>query len=242
MVLVDSFSKWVEVWAMSTTTAAKTIEKLRGAFAAYGLPEELVSDNEPQFVSQGFAEYLAVNKVKHTRTPPYHPASNGAAERLVQTTKKALLKQELEQKLTGVTISLQEGLDSCLLSYRNTPNSVTGDTPAELFLKREPRVKLTLQKPNFVADMREKQVTVKEQRDLSRAADRFFAVDDLVFVKTVRGEEVSWNDGVVQNVSPVTYLVRVDDQVRFTHADHIRARCDGISNPESAVPDCARPA
>ncbi|KAL1483369.1 hypothetical protein MTO96_033247 [Rhipicephalus appendiculatus] len=52
-----------------------------------------------------------------------------------------------------------------------------------------------------------------------------FLWGDAVWVKTVRGETVSWDDGVVtQVVSPVTYLVKVSQAVRFTIADHIRAR------------------
>ena len=42
--LIDSHSKWIEVKLMSSTTIAKTTEVLRGIFASYGLPKELVSD------------------------------------------------------------------------------------------------------------------------------------------------------------------------------------------------------
>ncbi|XP_040355390.1 uncharacterized protein K02A2.6-like [Ixodes scapularis] len=231
LVLVDSFSKWIEVWSMSSTTTGKTLDKLRSVFAAYGLPEVLVSDNGPQFVSDEFSEFMRVNGIKHVKTPPYHAASNGAAERLVQTTKKTLLKQLLDEKQSGKKHSLLERLDSFLLSYRNTPNSTTGRTPAELFLKRQPRVKLSLLKPDFVKAMQNKQQHLKEQSDASRGANRSFVVGDTVLVKTVRGELVSWEEGVVtQVVSPVTYLVKVAQVVRFTHADHIR---DRLASPTS---------
>ena len=36
---------------MSSITVAKTIEVLRGIFASYGLPEQIVTDNEPQFTT-----------------------------------------------------------------------------------------------------------------------------------------------------------------------------------------------
>lgn len=71
--------------------------------------------------------------------------------------KKTLLKQLLDEKQSGKKHSLLERLDSFLLSYRNTPNSTTGRTPAELFLKRQPRVKLSLLKPDFVKAMQNKQ-------------------------------------------------------------------------------------
>lgn len=85
---------------MQSTTTTQTLERLRRTFAAYGLPEEVVSDNGPQFSSLEFMEFLKINGIKHTSTPPYHPSSNGAAERLVQTVKRALLKQVLQDRAT----------------------------------------------------------------------------------------------------------------------------------------------
>jgi len=49
LVVEDAHSKWPEVFEMSSTTSLKTIATLRHLFAAYGLPEQLVSDNGPQF-------------------------------------------------------------------------------------------------------------------------------------------------------------------------------------------------
>ena len=57
-VLVDAHSKWPEVVEMKTTTAAKTIEVMRTMSAAYGLPEQVVSDNGPQFTSEEFTKLL----------------------------------------------------------------------------------------------------------------------------------------------------------------------------------------
>ena len=45
--LVDSHSKWIEVAHMTSTSAKSTTDQLRVWFAAYGLPEEVVSDNGP---------------------------------------------------------------------------------------------------------------------------------------------------------------------------------------------------
>lgn len=45
LVVVDSYSKWPEVFNMSTTTASKTIDVLRDLFARTGIPDQIVSDN-----------------------------------------------------------------------------------------------------------------------------------------------------------------------------------------------------
>ena len=52
----------------------------------------MVSDNRQQFTSTEFAEFMCKNSIKHTLVPPYHPQSNGAAERSVRVVKDALVK------------------------------------------------------------------------------------------------------------------------------------------------------
>ncbi|XP_060754235.1 uncharacterized protein K02A2.6-like [Neoarius graeffei] len=113
-IVVDAHSKWPEVFLMDATTSAKTIEVLRGLFSHYGIPEVLVSDNGPQFTSEEFANFLTSNGIKHKWSAPFHPATNGLAERFVQTFKHSLKKSK------GMD-SVQRRLDAFLLQYRNTP-------------------------------------------------------------------------------------------------------------------------
>jgi len=86
-IVVNAHSKWPEVEAMSATTSEMTIEVLRSLFAHYGLPEQLASDNGPQFTSSEFTQFLEGNHIKHILSAPYHPASNGLAEHFVQILK-----------------------------------------------------------------------------------------------------------------------------------------------------------
>ena len=55
---------------MKETTAAKTINVLRTVFSTFGLPEHLVTDNGPQFVSEDFAMFCRLNGIKHIRCVP----------------------------------------------------------------------------------------------------------------------------------------------------------------------------
>ena len=79
LVLVDSHTKWLEVFQMHATKSQKTIDILRNLFAAYGLPGVIGSDNGQQFTSHEFKNFYRLNAIKQTLVPPYHPASNGAA-------------------------------------------------------------------------------------------------------------------------------------------------------------------
>ena len=59
-------------------------------FATHGLPEMLVTDNASYFTSQEFQDFAKLNGIRHVTSAPYHPASNGLAERAVQTVTKLL--------------------------------------------------------------------------------------------------------------------------------------------------------
>ena len=128
---------------MSTTTSSKTITVLRQLFARYGLPEQLVSDNGPQFTSEEFARFMGSNGIKHIRCAPYHPSSNGAVERLVRTFKQAMKASNHDQ------FSPQQRLENFLLSYRTTPHATTGESPCTLFLGRQLRTRLDLMFPSI---------------------------------------------------------------------------------------------
>ena len=120
LIVVDAFSKWLEVIPMTSTTTEKTLDALYTLFARYGLPKKLVSDNEPQFIASSFDECMAANGIEHLRSAPYHPATNGEAERFVQTFKNSL-KAGQEDKGT-----LFQKLSRFLFMYRITPHSTTG--------------------------------------------------------------------------------------------------------------------
>lgn len=123
---------------MSSTTAERTLDVLRSLFALHGLPKELVSDNGPQFTAAVFTEYMLANGIRHSRSAPYHPATNRAAERVVQTLKNALRAGKEDRS------SLAEKLAQFLLAYMTTPHSTTGVPPAEMFLKRSLRTRLDI--------------------------------------------------------------------------------------------------
>ena len=65
LLVVDAHSKWPEIHIMPSTTASKTISVLREMLARYGLPQQLVSDNGPQFIVEEFSMNLHLNDKKH---------------------------------------------------------------------------------------------------------------------------------------------------------------------------------
>uniref|UniRef100_A0A914WSH7 RNA-directed DNA polymerase n=1 Tax=Plectus sambesii TaxID=2011161 RepID=A0A914WSH7_9BILA len=98
-IAIDAHSKWPEVYEMKLqkTHAADVIVALSDMFSHWGICEDIVSDNGHQFISDEFKRFCFDNGIKNTLTPPYHPQSNGQAERFVQTFKNALLKAQAEE-------------------------------------------------------------------------------------------------------------------------------------------------
>ena len=140
LVVVDAFSKWPEIVKTSTTTSQATVAILRGLFARFGMPLSIISDNGSQFTSQKFKNECECHGILQVTTAPFHPQSNGQAERFVDTLKRALKKIQ-----TGGT-SMDEALDTFLQAYRTTPNPVLegNTTPAEIIIKYPVRTHLEL--------------------------------------------------------------------------------------------------
>jgi transposase InsO family protein len=90
--LLDAYSKWLDIVVMKNITTRTTIEKLQGIFTTHGFPEIVVSDNGPTFTSKEIEQFTARNGIRHIKAAPYHPASNGCAERAVQTFKTTMTK------------------------------------------------------------------------------------------------------------------------------------------------------
>lgn len=226
--VIDAHSKWGEVYRMSSTTSDKTIECLRNIFATYGLPRQLVSDNGPQFCSEEFSTFLKANGVKHTRTTPYHPASNGEAERFVRTFKQNMKAVQYE----GLPMS--QRLANFLLSYRSTPHATTGVAPCELFLGRMVRTRLDLLTPNLEEQVAARQAQQKEKHD-QHARQRDFVEGQRVMVRGRRPGSSGTPGVVVEKIGPVTYMVDIGEgQTWKCHVDQIR---DFPESPFTEDPD-----
>ena len=176
-----------------------------------------MSDNGPQFISSEFQTFLSNNGVKHIKSSPYHPASNGAAERLVQT-----LKTAVEKGKKG-NMTLQHCVHNFQFCYRSTPQSTTGKTPAELFLRRQFKTRLSLTKPSFTDSMQQRQDKQQSKQAEKMAPVRCFLPKQKVLVRNHRGgEAVKWVPGtIVKGLGPVTYLVKVYGKMYKRHVNQM---------------------
>ena len=129
LVIMDYFSKWIEILHMPDTCAERVIGKMKVVFARYGIVEEVISDNGPPFDSRAMKQFADEYGILLTTVSPYNPQANGQAESGVAIAER-ILKQDDPVK--------------ALMIYRSTPVQSTGCSPSKLLMGRELRTTMPM--------------------------------------------------------------------------------------------------
>ncbi|CAF3796274.1 unnamed protein product [Rotaria sp. Silwood1] len=139
LVVVDYFTRWIELFPMRTTTSMDIAQILiNEVFSRYGLPKYILSDNGPQFVSNVFEDFCRSFRIEQKFTANYHPQGN-MSERVNRTLKPliAIFAQRSPH-------SWDKEIQKLAFAIRTSINETTGDTPAFLMFGRDPRTPLDL--------------------------------------------------------------------------------------------------
>lgn len=226
IISVDSYSMFPEVHECNNITSATCSEKLNEFFAHHGNPETLVTDNGTQFTSAIFKDFCESRGIDHITTPPFHPMSNGRAERFVDSMKRALKKAEGEGKSKEILLKY-------LHVYRSTPNrNAEGmKSPAELFLGRPIRTELDLVK---ASPQRSSERNLFQEQQYNRhhgARLREFGVGDKVYARVYRRNEPYWEKGIIRKrIGKVIYLVELLSRRRTIRSSANQLRLRYTSN------------
>lgn len=175
----------------------------------------MVSDNGTQFTSSDFASFCAMNGVEHLTTAPYHPQSNGQAERFVDTFKRSV------KKIKEGRGTLDEALDIFLLTYRSTPNRSVpeGKSPSEALFGRKIRSCLELLRPPLAPSrLKIHALMVCKDHSLNR--------NDTVYAKVYSRNTWSWIAGVfLERLCDVMYNVWTDTRKLIrSYINQLRSR------------------
>ncbi|XP_053698838.1 uncharacterized protein K02A2.6-like [Sabethes cyaneus] len=189
----------------------------REIFSRFGLPSVFVSDHGTQFTSESFEKFLKQNGVTHKMGAPYHPATNGQAERYVQTFKQKLKaircpKSKLDIELANI-----------LMTYRKMIHPATGQSPSMMMFGRQIKSRLDLMLPT------------KPEKRPANPVNRVFFDGDRVRVRDFLSTQKWQFRQVVSKLGKMRYSVRLDDgRLWERHVDHMAGVGPNITSSADA--------
>lgn len=201
LVIIDYFSKWLEVIRLERKTSQAIIAAMKTVFSNHGIPTEVYADNMP-YSSKECSDFARSWCFKFVTSSPHYPKSNGLAERAVGIAKNMLRKCQ--------------DLELALLEYRNTPVTGLDKSPAQLLTGRLLRAKLPsakqLSTPTFISWEEEKQKLEKNRDVYKNYYDRTamirkeFEEKDNVVIQ----EGKTWQPAIVTKKldTPRSYIIQ----------------------------------
>ena len=140
LITIDSYFGWFEFNSLNSgTTLKEVIPKLKAHFSRFGIPDQLNTDNGPQYSSSEFKKLSKESGLVHKTSSPGYPQSNGLTERAVQTAKGMLDKYKCDGTDPHVA----------LLNLKNTPRDRMLRSPAQLLQARRLKSKLPTATPHL---------------------------------------------------------------------------------------------
>ena len=137
----DNLSKYIIGIPMFNQTAEEVaLHFLNSIILVYGIPQQIVTDQGTQFLSELFQRLCKLLRITKLNTTAYHPESNGALER----THRALTEY-LRCFCAGDKSDWNKWIPFACFTYNTTPHSMTKYTPYELMYGKKPNLPGLLQ-------------------------------------------------------------------------------------------------
>ncbi|XP_055605167.1 uncharacterized protein K02A2.6-like [Uranotaenia lowii] len=205
LVVIDYYSRFMEVVEMNSITAADTVAELAIIFSRYGIPVTLRVDNGPQFSEkcEEFRSFCESSGIQIVNTIPLWPAMNGEVERQNRSLLKRLrIAQELGK-------DWRAEMRRYLLTYHSTNHTTTGKSPGELMFGRKIRSKLPQVPLTRVEDgeVRDRDKIMKEKGKVYADSKRKARVSDIVVGDSVLVKRTKKDNKLDTTFAPEEYAV-----------------------------------
>lgn len=197
LVVVDYFSRYIEVEEMSRITGGETIKRLKNMFSRFGIPNSITKDGGTQFKGTEFQDFCKENNINLITSSPMWPQYNGEVERQNRSTLKFL------KICANLGKDWRQELNKYLLMYRSTPHSVTGISPSKMMFgwnirDKLPEITRGIPVTIDIEGIKEKESEAKERgKQYSdtkrRAVERTIQPGDTVLVKNFNKSKLSPN-------------------------------------------------
>ena len=123
-IAIDKFTKWPEVEAVRKVTAQSAVKFFKSIVCHFGVPNRIITDNDTQFMSRTFMQYVQGLGSKVYFTFVAHPRSNGQAER-INAELSHVIKTRTFDRLHKCERRWIDEWSVVLWSLRTTPNRAT---------------------------------------------------------------------------------------------------------------------
>lgn len=145
LTICDYATRYPEAIPIPNTEAITIAKELASVFARVGIPDEILTDQGSNFMSNLLQEMYLMFNITHLRTSPYHPQTDGLTERFNGT-----LKTMIREFAANNQRDWDEHLPYLLFAYREVPQESTGFSPFELLYGRRVRGPLDVLKEAWV--------------------------------------------------------------------------------------------
>lgn len=225
LIIVDYFSKWIEIIKISKKTAGELIGHFKKVFATHGICRTLIADNMP-YNSYEFKDFCKEWNFEINTSSPMWPISNGMSERSVQTAKN-MLKKCLEDS---------SDINLTLLEYRNIPASGLSLSPSEILMGRRTRTKIPISsrllKTNTSNEIKNElkiiQGNYKQYYDRSARERSKLMKGDSVYIQ----KKKIWTPGKIieEHSAPRSYIVQDEDGRNYRRNSHFLKKDNSETN------------
>jgi hypothetical protein len=123
LVCIDYFSRWCDMIVIKDKKSSTIILELEKLYKSKVWPEELISDNAKEFISNEFEMFCKNNGIQHKKVSVESHKSNGRVERMIETIRSGLCK--------CVDGNIESRISKINQAYNNTYHSAIKCTPAE---------------------------------------------------------------------------------------------------------------
>jgi len=145
LTVLDLCTHYPEAIPLKQHAASNVAQPLSTVFSHFGFPQEILSDQGTDFMSELIQIFLHDFGINPIRTSPYHPQSYGACERFNGT-----LKSMLRSLMDRFPDSWDTALPWVLFAYREVPVESLGCSPFDLLFGRSVAGLLSLVKTSWL--------------------------------------------------------------------------------------------
>ena len=148
VVFLDDHSRFVTGFAVHSTATGNVVrEALESGIVAYGPPEEVLTDNGPQYHSwrgkSAFTKHLEKRGIRHIVARPRRPQTVGKTERFWKTLWTECLESAVCRDIADARTRVGHFIDH--YNFQRTHQGIDGLIPADRFFNAEAEVRKAME-------------------------------------------------------------------------------------------------